>query len=177
MDFHSLRVTYVSLVLESGATAKEAQVLARHSTLALTLDTYGRARPERLHGVAAVVGEKVLQDAESTTRAQCVAAGAEALVVGGTENERYETEGMVPPLGFEPRTHGLRISPPPSETPSSASASDNADSVFATCFAKLRQEQPDLATVLETWEKLPDAVKKGILAAVRTTPGSEANPA
>ena len=39
-DFHSLRHTFISIVGKSGATAKEVQRLARHSTVALTLDVY-----------------------------------------------------------------------------------------------------------------------------------------
>ena len=39
-DFHSLRHTFISNVGKSGATVKEAQRLARHSTSALTLDVY-----------------------------------------------------------------------------------------------------------------------------------------
>jgi len=39
-DFHSLRHSFISNVGKSGATVKEAQTLARHSTSALTLDVY-----------------------------------------------------------------------------------------------------------------------------------------
>ena len=39
-DFHSLRHSFISNVGRSGATVKEAQKLARHSTSALTLDVY-----------------------------------------------------------------------------------------------------------------------------------------
>jgi integrase len=40
-DFHSLRHSFCTQVIKSGATPKEAQTLARHSTSALTLDVYG----------------------------------------------------------------------------------------------------------------------------------------
>ena len=40
VDFHALRHSFISLVGQSGATVKEAQTLARHSTSALTLDVY-----------------------------------------------------------------------------------------------------------------------------------------
>ena len=53
LDFHCLRTTYVSLVIESGASVKEAMTLARHSTPNLTLNVYARARQERLEQVAA----------------------------------------------------------------------------------------------------------------------------
>jgi integrase len=40
VDFHSLRHTFVSEVVRSGATPKVAQTLARHSTITLTIDRY-----------------------------------------------------------------------------------------------------------------------------------------
>jgi len=40
VDFHNLRHTYVTRVVRSGASAKVAQDLARHSTPALTLGVY-----------------------------------------------------------------------------------------------------------------------------------------
>lgn len=39
-DFHALRHTYVTRVIRSGASTKEAQRLARHSDVRLTLDLY-----------------------------------------------------------------------------------------------------------------------------------------
>jgi integrase len=42
--FHSLRNTYVSLLLESGASVKEVQDLTRHSSPELTMGTYSRSR-------------------------------------------------------------------------------------------------------------------------------------
>ena len=48
MDFHACRVAYINLIMESGATAKEAQELARHATPHMTMNVYGRAREDRL---------------------------------------------------------------------------------------------------------------------------------
>jgi integrase len=42
-DFHSLRVLFISRVVAGGASVKEAQTLARHSTPLLTMNTYSRA--------------------------------------------------------------------------------------------------------------------------------------
>jgi integrase len=42
-DFHSLRVLFISRVVAGGASVKEAQTLARHSTPVLTMNTYSRA--------------------------------------------------------------------------------------------------------------------------------------
>src|SRR5262249_272838 len=43
IDFHALRHTYISRVVRSGASAKAAQTLARHSTVQLTVGRYAHA--------------------------------------------------------------------------------------------------------------------------------------
>ncbi len=42
-DFHSLRVLFISQVVAGGASVKEAQTLARHSTPVLTMNVYSKA--------------------------------------------------------------------------------------------------------------------------------------
>jgi integrase len=59
IDFHALRTTYATFVLESGANVKEAQTLLRHSTPVLTMNTYARARTDQLQELADRVGEIV----------------------------------------------------------------------------------------------------------------------
>ncbi len=59
VDFHSLRVTYCSLLDYSGASAKETQELARHSTPVLTMNVYVRTRVDRVRGVVDAVGALV----------------------------------------------------------------------------------------------------------------------
>lgn len=68
LDFHACRVAYVSWVVEAGASIKEAQSLARHQTPGLTLNTYARARNERLAEVVEAVGRTLRPT--STTEAQ-----------------------------------------------------------------------------------------------------------
>jgi integrase len=68
IDFHAFRTAFVSLILEAGASAKEAQVLARHSTANLTMNVYGRARKDRLVEMTEVVGRSLR--VASTTGAQ-----------------------------------------------------------------------------------------------------------
>jgi len=59
IDFHAFRAVYVTLVVEAGATVKEAQELARHSTPNLTMNVYARARDKRLCDVVETVGESI----------------------------------------------------------------------------------------------------------------------
>lgn len=56
-DFHSLRVLYVSRVVASGASVKEAQTLARHSTPLLTMNTYSRVALLDVAGAVAGLGD------------------------------------------------------------------------------------------------------------------------
>jgi len=69
LDFHALRVAYVTFVLEAGATVKEGQTLARHATPDLTMNVYARVRNERLAELAEKMGEVVLSEPD---RALCV---------------------------------------------------------------------------------------------------------
>jgi len=48
VDFHSLRHTYVTNLIDAGATMKEAQKLARHSSIVLTGDIYAHASEDNL---------------------------------------------------------------------------------------------------------------------------------
>ena len=56
-DFHSLRVLFISRVVASGASMKEAQTLARHSTPVLTMNVYSRASLLDVAGAVEGVGE------------------------------------------------------------------------------------------------------------------------
>ena len=47
-DFHSLRAGYVSRLIRSGASPKEAQVLARHADPSITLAVYTKIRQDDL---------------------------------------------------------------------------------------------------------------------------------
>jgi len=49
-------------MLESGASDKEAQELARHSSLSMTMNTYCRAPTERLAAIAQTTSEVILVD-------------------------------------------------------------------------------------------------------------------
>ena len=50
VDFHALRTTYITLVVKSGASVKEAQELARHSDPKLTMNVYTKLGVHDLAG-------------------------------------------------------------------------------------------------------------------------------
>ena len=68
VDFHALRVTFATLLMESGASAKECQALMRHSTMQMTLDRYVKARPERLQAAAETVWSEMRKPAGARQR-------------------------------------------------------------------------------------------------------------
>jgi integrase len=63
VDFHSFRVIYITRVIEAGATVKEAQTLARHSTADLTMNTYAKTSPTRLKDLAEKLSQNMLANA------------------------------------------------------------------------------------------------------------------
>lgn len=78
MDFHACRLAYINFVIERGATVKEAQALARHSTPDLTMNVYGRTRPERLaETVEKMAGNILLPDEKNVPSMYRQAVGAE----------------------------------------------------------------------------------------------------
>jgi len=77
LDFHALRTTFVSMLFESGASAKETQALARHSTADLTMNVYARTRDERLTQVVERLAEMVLSPEPCACSVHEQAVGAE----------------------------------------------------------------------------------------------------
>jgi integrase len=59
IDFHALRTTYVTMLDMNGASAKEAQDLARHSTAVITLNSYIRSTDDRKRRVVEAAGDLV----------------------------------------------------------------------------------------------------------------------
>ncbi len=99
IDFHALRTTFTTLVIESGANQKEAMELARHATPLLTFNTYARARQPRLKEITEKVGVEigacangVQQDNEDETKE-----GEKPL-----NNNTYKEIKVAERAGFEP---------------------------------------------------------------------------
>jgi integrase len=57
--FHSLRMSYCTLLDENGASAKENQQLARHATPEMTMNRYVRTRESRVQAVVEALGESI----------------------------------------------------------------------------------------------------------------------
>jgi integrase/recombinase XerD len=66
-DFHALRHTFISRLVHAGVKPKEAQTLARHSTITLTMDRYAHTG---LHDIARAVESLPSLATNDTTRRQ-----------------------------------------------------------------------------------------------------------
>jgi len=53
---------------------------------------------------------------------------------------------------------------------------ETANAVLAACLARIRENRPDLASVMEAWDGLSEAVKAGILAMVEASGRDGADP-
>lgn len=62
LDFHALRTAYINFLLDVGAAPKELQDLARHQTLEMTMNTYGRAHNGRKRGLVEALGEMLTME-------------------------------------------------------------------------------------------------------------------
>ena len=62
VDFHASRTAYLSLVVEAGASVKEAMILGRHSNPDLTMNTYARARDNRLAELTERVAKTIIPE-------------------------------------------------------------------------------------------------------------------
>jgi len=74
VDFHSPRHTYVSHIVEGGASVKVAQELARHSTPTLTIGRYAKTR---LHDLTAALEGLPIGDPTKTEAATLRATGTD----------------------------------------------------------------------------------------------------
>ncbi|MBI2503265.1 MAG: tyrosine-type recombinase/integrase [Candidatus Latescibacteria bacterium] len=107
VDFHALRVAFINLVIDSGATVKEAQTLARHSTADLTMNVYGRTRPERLAETVERVAEKLFSIPEHVPSMYKQAVGAETASATPFDTRELRLKNLVAVEGIEPPTRGL----------------------------------------------------------------------
>ena len=89
VDFHACRTAYVTLVLETGCSVKEAQSLARHATPNLTMNTYGRSRQDRLSELAEAVGNRLVPGPDYAQCRTRLAAGAEGMNINSPETQGF----------------------------------------------------------------------------------------
>ena len=110
-DFHALRVSYDTLMFESGANGPEVQHLMRHSTIKLSVETYARVRRERLQFITEAVAGKVLPADQGDTK--CATAVQQAPAASSAVNASARSVSALSSVskkaGDGHRTRDLRL--------------------------------------------------------------------
>jgi integrase len=83
IDFHALRVTFISMLDRNGVTVRQGMELARHTTPGLTFGTYARATAGGLRDIMERIGNTLLHGEMQGDSKQRQAVGAEGLDVSG----------------------------------------------------------------------------------------------
>ena len=92
-------------MLESDASVKKAQPLARHKTPQMTMNVYVRARGERLAKTVENIGETLFAQSACATYVQQGDRSSEG--VSRLENNDLPCATAMPKGGFEPARQGL----------------------------------------------------------------------
>jgi hypothetical protein len=95
-DFHALRRHFITSLAQSGVHAKDAQALARHSTITLTMDRYTHVSVCDMNDALARLPSHPTTDAD-----------ADALQATGTEPGLLHVEGASPMLPHTCPNEGL----------------------------------------------------------------------
>jgi hypothetical protein len=192
-DFHSLRHTFITNLVNAGVMPKDAKELARHSTITLTMDRYAHVG---IRDTAAAVARLSLPTSSRPTPESAVVkatgtdGGCTAYVpadvptggnargrlrtdenIGGGDNDSPRTKKPLHLQGFED-DRGRSVSGEGGirtlceiHDESAVSALPGAES-GASAVADLNIA-PELAALIDAWPRLPDPIKAGILALVR----------
>ncbi len=122
LDFHALRHTCGAWLVLAGASLNVVQSVMRHSTITLTIDTYGHMMPgaeaEAVDGLAGF-----FRPVESQSIETLKTGTDDAPIIGGARNahetmqparephasDAHGTAGKMSPAGFEPTTYGLKV--------------------------------------------------------------------
>ena len=108
VDFHACRVAYITFVIESGANIKEAQVLARHKTPDLTMNTYGRVRRDRLSGTVEKLGATLFPQEKCATYVHQDDEGGRGRPATILQNNELSRAERMENRGFEPLTSAVQ---------------------------------------------------------------------
>ena len=175
IDFHSFRVTYITLILESGASIQYAQNLARHADPKLTFNVYGKTNDEQIRALTEATGGIILAQRENKK------------AVNSELSTTYEVAGP----GLESKKANLSLLDKPSKIIDSTIThhtkidaltniiktyiyenfgqfSDNEKQITDSFRAQYEHNEipPDLVQVIKAWPKIPDSMAKGIVTMV-----------
>ena len=103
VDFHALRVTYTTLVIESGANVKEAQTMLRHASPDMTMNVYARTRQDSLPRLAESIGETLGSQSKCAKSVQRATPGEKDSTVNPNEASALPPSPQPDGRGFDSR--------------------------------------------------------------------------
>ena len=108
VDFHATPTAFINFLIDQDfLTPKEVQELARHSSINLTMNAYGRTHSERLAEGVERTADWVLNSDDDAVFMPRQAVGAERESATLLNPESCAFKGMAPRVGFEPTTKWL----------------------------------------------------------------------
>lgn len=162
IDFHSLRVTYVTWLVRSNANVRVTQALARHGDPRLTFNVYAKLNPLDLR--EAVEGASLPFQSPTGTQETSLDSAALCESSGGFEFEKN---------GGPAKTSGHLRSELKGRSPSALEGLDNRHLVSSKKLAINHADgapnltSPDLEELVGIWNALKPAPRKALLAAAR----------
>jgi integrase len=151
-DFHSLRVLFISRVVAGGASVKEAQTLARHSTPLLTMNVYSRASLLDVAGAVSGLGDLLTQQPSRPEPQQMLATGTggrtEPPAATAQKSAHESAHSQQAPTG--PGWHS-RADVPPAECPEPSAVQEPETATIPGDFRDSATEK----TKRRRWESNP----------------------
>ena len=95
VDFHALRTTAINVMFSQGATAVEAQAFARHRSIDMTINTYGRAEMSRVRSLVENVARAITPESECASHVHAMVVG-EPITMPGRGEMPQEEQPIMP---------------------------------------------------------------------------------
>jgi hypothetical protein len=168
-DFHSLRCEMATLAEAAGVSPRVVRRVMRHSTLELT-GRYTRPRAVYIEAAAAKL-TSLRPEADQPEAAAMTCTDARPILLDATQNATADsTDRRKSNTGDGTRTHDLRIMRPHPENPNAPKDNDLRQEMKAVSHhfpTDVTQMDTGLVAVIEAWDRLPDALRAGIVAIVK----------
>ena len=195
LDFHSLRHTCGSWLALQGVHPNVVKTVMRHSTITLTMDTYGHLLPDQhadaIGGMVNMFGGKTPLAATGTagimtapqtapgtqnSATPCESGRADDDTADMWETLKFQGKGGETPekpssrgrirTGTGVTSQGILSPLPDSASPNPIPPCDNALSDDSTGRSTGNDLDADLQRVLDAWPTLPEPLRAGILAMI-----------
>ncbi len=181
-DLHALRHHFISTLAQSGVHPKTAQILARHSSIVLTMDRYSHVSlgdtARALEGLPALpgAGETGNEREVSSKGSEHAPQHAPPAVVsclfpspaGKGEEPQPDEMARVDAEMVQAGNAAGATSTPLASSPNPHNSNSLGNHDYVACTPACTSADPEQARVVAVWQELPDAIKRAILALVES---------